>query len=53
MLGKRIKTLRSNNGGEYISNNFKEFFNMVGIKRDYTVRYKPQQIEVDERKIEP
>ena len=49
-LGKRIKTLRSNNGGEYTFEIFKSFCNSIGIKREYTVPYNLQQNGVAERK---
>jgi hypothetical protein len=29
--GKQVKALRSDNSGEYISNEFKEFYNKEGI----------------------
>ena len=48
--GKRIKTLRSDNGGEYTSKIFKGLCNSVGIKREYTVPYNPQQNGGAERK---
>lgn len=48
--GRKIKVLRSDNESEYISENFKEFCISVGIKRDYTVPYNPQQNGVAERK---
>lgn len=51
--GKKIKTLRSDNGGEYISENFKELCISIGIKREYTVPYNPQQNGVVERKKKP
>ena len=35
--GMNIKVLRSDNGGEYNSNDFKYFFKEEGIKRDFTV----------------
>ena len=41
--GQKIKTLRSDNGGEYISNIFKNFCITVGIKREFFVPYNPQQ----------
>ena len=50
MSGKRIKILRSDNGGEYISMEFNDFCKESGIKRELTVPYNPQQNRVDERK---
>jgi hypothetical protein len=32
--GKKIKVLRSDNGGEYTSNDFKDFCKEAGIKRE-------------------
>jgi hypothetical protein len=40
--GKKIKVLRSDNGGEYTSNEFKKFCKKVGIKRETSVPYNPQ-----------
>ena len=40
---KRIKVLWSDNGGEYTSGGFVEFSSEAGIKREFTVPYKPQQ----------
>jgi transposase InsO family protein len=48
--GRKIKTLRSDNGGEYTSKAFKDFCAGVGIKRELTVPYNPQQNGVAERK---
>jgi transposase InsO family protein len=48
--GKRIKILRSDNGGEYTSYAFKKFCTKAGIKRELTVPYTPQQNGVSERK---
>jgi transposase len=45
-IGKKIKVLRSKNGGEYTSKEFKGFYKEVGIKREVTIPYKPQQIGV-------
>jgi hypothetical protein len=42
--------LRSNNGGEYTSMDFNDLCIEVGIKREYTIPYNPQQNEVVERK---
>ena len=46
---KRIKTLRSNNGGEYTSKEFEAFCKEAGIKRELTTPYNPQQNGVAER----
>jgi hypothetical protein len=48
--GKKIKTLRSDNGGEYTLKAFKDFCAGVGIKRELTVLHNPQQNGVGERK---
>jgi hypothetical protein len=45
MLG----TLRSDNGGEYVSNAFRNFCNTNGIQQQFTVPYTPQQNGVAER----
>jgi transposase InsO family protein len=42
LTGKKIKVLRSDNGGEYTSNVFMDFFKEVGIKREKTMFYNPQ-----------
>ena len=41
-LEKRIKTLRSNNGGEYNSKEFEAFYKEERIKRELTTPYNPQ-----------
>jgi transposase InsO family protein len=51
--GKNIKVLRSDNGGEYTSNDFKDLCKEEGIKRELTVSYNPQQNGVVERKNHP
>lgn len=48
--GKKIKTLRIDNGKEYTSEIFKEFCMSAGIKREFTVAYNPQQNRIAERK---
>jgi transposase InsO family protein len=48
--GKKIKVLRSDNGGEYTSNDFKDFCKEARIKRELKVSYNPQQNGVVERK---
>ena len=46
----KLKTLRSNNGKEYTSNEFEKFYADMGIKHQLTVSYSPQQNDVSERK---
>ena len=46
---KKIKCLRTNNGGEYTSEEFDNFCQQEGIKRQFTVAYTPQQNGVAER----
>jgi transposase InsO family protein len=48
--GKNIKVLRSDNGGEYTSNDFNDFCREAGIKKEKTVPYNPQQNGVAKRK---
>ena len=48
--GRTIKILRSDRGGEYKLNEFIEFCDLHGIKRQFTARYTPQQNGVVERK---
>lgn len=47
--GKRLKAIRSDRGGEFWSNDFKEFCDNHGIKREYTIPGTPQQNGVVER----
>jgi transposase InsO family protein len=42
-IGKHIKTLRLDNGGEFESHHFEDFWKEVGIKRQLIVPYNPQQ----------
>lgn len=44
------KTLRSDRGGEYKSNEFADFCKKDGIKRQFTAAFTPQQNGVAERK---
>ena len=39
---KKIKALRSDNGGEYVSQEFKDFCVVEGIKRELTAPHNPQ-----------
>ena len=47
--GKKVKALRSDNGGEYISNEFKDFYIREGIRRELIAPHNPQQNGVVER----
>jgi hypothetical protein len=49
-IGKRLKEVRSDRGGEFMSSDFKEFCDKHGIKREYTIPRTPQQNGVVERK---
>jgi transposase InsO family protein len=40
-IGKRIKVVRSDRGGEFSSGSFKEFCDKNGIKREYTIPRTP------------
>jgi hypothetical protein len=46
---KRLKAVISDRGGEFMSRDFKEFYNEHGIKREYTIPRTPQQNGVAER----
>ena len=48
--GRHIRVLRTDNGGEFTSNDFDDFCQDAGIKRELTVPYNPQQNGVVERK---
>ena len=47
--GLQIKALRSDNGGEYLSENFKQFLKMKGIQHELTIPHTPQQNGISER----
>ena len=48
--GKKFKALRSDNGGEYVSQEFKDFCAVKGIKRELMAPHNPQQNGVAKRK---
>ena len=48
--GKQVKALRSDNGGEYIVGEFKDFCSTEGIRRELIAPHNPQQNGVVERK---
>lgn len=47
---KKVKVLRTDRGGEFSSNEFKNFCEEAGIQRHYTAPYMPQQNGVVERR---
>ena len=47
--GKRLKCLRSNNGGEYCSKEFDDYYSYHGIRREKKVPRTPQENGVSER----
>ena len=47
---KKIQVLRTDNEGEYTSNEFMEYCSAKGIKEEHTVPHTPQQNGVAERK---
>nr|GFA82942.1 retrotransposon protein, putative, Ty1-copia subclass [Tanacetum cinerariifolium] len=49
-LGKKIKALRSDRGGEYLSQEFKDYLSNNGIVQHLTSTYTPQQNGVSERR---
>ena len=48
--GERINFFRTDRGGEFNSEEFRNFYDMNGIKRHFTAPYSPQQNGVVERK---
>ena len=48
-LGKKIKILRTDNGGEYTSNEFAQYLKNEGIRHEYTIPKTPEQNGVSER----
>ncbi|CAB4038208.1 Retrovirus-related Pol poly from transposon TNT 1-94 [Paramuricea clavata] len=49
LTGKSVKTLRTDNGGEYCSKEFESFLKEKGIVHQLTVPYNPAQNGVSER----
>jgi len=48
--GYKIKILGSNRGGEYTSNEFRDYCKKNGIKQQFTTTYTPQQNGIAKRK---
>ena len=47
--GQKLKCLRTNNGGEFKSEEFVKFCRERGIRREYTTPYSPEQNGIGER----
>ena len=47
--GRKLKVLRSDNGGEYIGQQFQEYLKSEGVRHELTVPKTPQQNGVAER----
>ena len=47
--GRKIKTLRSDNGGKYTSKEFVEYFKREGMRHEFTIPKTPEQNGVAER----
>ena len=47
---RKIRAMRSDNGGEYTSGEFNDFYRKSRIKREMTVSYNPKQNGVADRK---
>jgi transposase InsO family protein len=48
-FSKKIKRIRSDNGGEYISNELKDFFLTSGVIHELTLPYSPESNGIAER----
>ena len=48
-MNKNVKSLRTDNGGEYTSNEFKKYCTEKGIFREFTNPHTPEQNGVSER----
>ena len=47
--GHKLKTLRTDNGGEFTSTEFNDYLKMEGIRREFSVPKTPEQNGVAER----
>ncbi|KAK4325723.1 hypothetical protein Pmani_003666 [Petrolisthes manimaculis] len=48
-MGRKIKILRTDNGGEYKSNDFEQYLIDEGVRHEYTIPKTPEQNGVSER----
>jgi transposase InsO family protein len=51
--GKKIKCLRTDNGGEYVDGEFLPFCKQEGIVKQFIVAHTPQKNGVAENKVRP
>ncbi len=51
--GRKLKVLRSDNGGEYKSDQFVEYLRSEGVRHELTVPKNPQQMELQRGVTEP
>jgi transposase InsO family protein len=49
LTGKKIKVVRSDNGGEYVNEEMERYFKSEGIRHELTMPYSPQQNGIAER----
>ena len=49
--GRKIRVLRSDRGGEYLSNHLTSYFKHQGIVYELTASYKPQKMELPKGSI--
>ena len=49
LAGHKVKTFRTDNGGEYMSTEFENYLKSEGIKHEYTIPKTPEQNGVSER----
>ena len=49
-LGVKLKRIRSDQGGEFVNNKFKDFYNDQGYSHEFSSPRTPQQYGVAERK---
>ena len=49
-IGRKIKSLRSDGGKEYFSGQFNGYLQQMGIRREFSCRYTPEQNGIAERK---
>jgi type I restriction-modification system DNA methylase subunit len=48
--GRKIKCLQSDGGEKYFSGQFNGYLQQMGIRREFSCKYTPEQNEIAERK---